>query len=47
MDELKKMREQLEMCDEIIIDTLKMRYQIVQDITGYKQKHGLNIVQVQ
>lgn len=45
MNELTKQREQLEMCDEIIIDALKMRYQIVQGITAYKQAHDLDIVQ--
>ena len=44
MDELTKLRENLEICDEVIIDTLRMRYQIVEEITVFKQQHGLSIV---
>ncbi len=45
MDTLKKLRNDLDMCDEIIIDALRMRYQIIQEITNYKQEHDINIVQ--
>ena len=38
MDELKKLRNDLDMCDEILIDALRMRCQIIQEITNYKQK---------
>lgn len=31
------------MCDEIILDALSMRYQIVEDITSYKQEGNLPI----
>ncbi|MGN1267582.1 MAG: shikimate kinase, partial [Dorea sp.] len=44
MDQLTKLREQLEMCDKIVLDALKMRYQIVENITVFKQEHGLDIV---
>ena len=43
MDELKKLRNDLDMCDEILIDALRMRCQIIQEITNYKQKNGLPI----
>ena len=36
MDELKKLRNDLDMCDEILIDALRMRCQIIQEITNYK-----------
>ena len=42
MDQLTKLREQLEMCDKIVLDALKMRYQIVENITVFKQEHGLD-----
>ena len=45
MDELKKLRNDLDMCDEILIDALRMRCQIIQEITNYKQKNGLPIYQ--
>ena len=35
MDQLTKLSEQLEMCDKIVLDTLKMRYQIVENITEF------------
>lgn len=44
MDQLTKLREQLEMCDRVVLDALKMRYQIVENITVFKQEHGLDIV---
>lgn len=47
MEELKKLRNDLDMCDEIIIDALRMRYQIIQEITNYKQANGMQVVQVE
>ena len=47
MDELKKLRNDLDMCDEILIDALLMRCQIIQEITNYKQKNGLPIYQAE
>ena len=47
MDELKKLRNDLDMCDEILIDALRMRCQIIQEITNYKQKNGLPIYQAE
>ncbi|HAJ74228.1 MAG TPA: chorismate mutase [Lachnospiraceae bacterium] len=44
MQELKRLRDHLQMCDELILDALKMRYQIVEDITNYKQEHGEPVV---
>lgn len=45
MSELNKLRNDLDMCDEIIIDALRMRYQIIQEITNYKQANGIQVVQ--
>lgn len=47
MKELEKLRHDLDMCDEIIIDALRMRYQIIQEITNYKQKNGIEVFQPQ
>ena len=33
------------MCDEIILDALAMRYRMIEDITAYKRKRDLPIVQ--
>ena len=41
MDELKKLRNDLDMCDEILIDALRMRCQIIQEITNYKRTSDL------
>ena len=45
MEKLKKLRNDLEMCDEVIIDMLRMRFQIVQELANYKQETGMQIVQ--
>ena len=45
MKDLDKLRNDLDMCDEIIVDALRMRYQIIQEITNYKQDNGIEIVQ--
>lgn len=45
MKELDKLRNDLDMCDEIIVDALRMRYQIIQEITNYKQENGIQVVQ--
>lgn len=44
-NKLDYLRENLEMCDEIILDALAMRYRMIEDITAYKRKHDLPIVQ--
>ena len=45
MSKLEYLRENLEMCDEIILDALCMRYRIIEDITTCKRKKSLAIVQ--
>ncbi len=45
MNKLDYLRENLEMCDEIILDALTMRYRMIEDITAYKRKKDLPIVQ--
>lgn len=45
MEKLKKLRNDLDMCDEIIADAMRMRFQIVQELTNYKQEHGMSMVQ--
>ncbi len=45
MKDLDKLRNDLDMCDEIIVDALRMRYQIIQEITNYKQENGMEVVQ--
>lgn len=45
MSKLDYLRENLEMCDEIILDALAMRYRMIEDITAYKRKRDLPIVQ--
>lgn len=47
MDQLTKLREQLEICDKVLLDALEMRYHIVEHITQYKQEHGLDVVHLQ
>lgn len=47
MNDLEKSRKNLDMCDEILIDVLRMRFQIIQDITAYKKANHINIVQLQ
>lgn len=44
MEELKRLRGQLELCDDMILDALRLRYQIVEDITLYKQEHNMPVV---
>ena len=44
-NKLDYLRENLEMCDEIILDALAMRYRMIEDITAYKRKRDLPIVQ--
>ena len=44
MDQLTKLREQLEMCDRVVLDALRMRYQIVENITVFKKEHDLSVV---
>lgn len=45
MEKLNKLRNDLDMCDEIIADALRMRFQIIQELTGYKQENGIAMVQ--
>lgn len=45
MEKIKKLRNDLEMCDEVILDMLRMRAEIVQELTNYKQEHGIAVVQ--
>lgn len=47
MDKLEKLRNDLYMCDEVIIDMLRMRCQIVQELVNYKQENGIPTVQPQ
>lgn len=44
MEELKRLRSQLELCDDMLLDALRLRYQIVEDITLYKHEHNLPVV---
>lgn len=44
MEELNRLRSQLELCDDMILDALRLRYQIVEDITLYKQEHDMPVV---
>lgn len=46
MDKLNKLRNDLEMCDDVIIDMLRLRYQIVQELINYKQDHQMSVVQL-
>lgn len=45
MNKLDKLRNDLDMCDEVIIDMLRMRAQIVQELINYKQANGIPTVQ--
>ena len=45
MDELQKLRMNLQQCDNIILDALLMRNQIVEEIMEYKERDGLPIIQ--
>lgn len=47
MDKLEQLRKNLEMCDEVIIDMMRMRYQIVSELINYKQEHHLPTVQLE
>ena len=46
MEDLKNLRTHLEMCDDIILDALKMRCEIVENITNYKHLHEMPIVHI-
>lgn len=45
MDELQKLRMNLQQCDNIILDALLIRNQIVEEIMEYKERNGLPIIQ--
>lgn len=45
LEQLEQLRAHLDMCDGIILDALRMRNKITEDITEYKQSHHMQIVQ--
>ncbi|UNT96107.1 shikimate kinase [Allobaculum mucilyticum] len=45
MNKLEKLRNDLDLCDEILIDTLRMRSQIIQELIVTKQELGIAAVQ--
>lgn len=45
MDKLERLRETLEQCDEVILNGLLMRNQIIEDIMACKEANGLQILQ--
>lgn len=45
MEKLQKLSNDLDMCDEVIMDILRMRCQIVQELIHYKQENGLSPIQ--
>lgn len=45
MNRLEKLRNDLDLCDEIIIDTLRMRSQIIQELISVKQELQIAAVQ--
>lgn len=47
MDQLKKLRNDLDLCDEVIVDVLRMRCQIVQELIHCKQEQGIAVVQLE
>ncbi len=46
MDKLNKLRNDLEMCDDVLIDMLRLRYQIVQELINFKQENHMSVVQL-
>ena len=44
-DRLRELRENLQQCDEIIMDALLMRGRIIEDIMSFKENHGMPIMQ--
>lgn len=47
MNKLAKLRNDLEMCDEIVVDALRMRFQIIQELTAWKKENGIKTVQLE
>lgn len=45
MDKLEKLRNGLDLCDEILINTLRMRSQMIQEFISCKQELGIAAVQ--
>ncbi|UNT92282.1 hypothetical protein [Allobaculum sp. Allo2] len=45
MDKLEKLRNDLDLCDEILINTLRMRSQMIQEFISCKQELGIAAVQ--
>lgn len=45
MDNLLEIRKNIEACDDIIIEALTNRMNYIQDIIGYKRKHGIAVFQ--
>lgn len=41
MDKLEKLNQNLDLCDEAIMDMLRMRYQIVQEMANHKKENGI------
>ena len=44
-DRLEELRENLQHCDEIIMDALLMRGRIIEDIMSYKEAQGMPVIQ--
>lgn len=44
-ERLAELRENLQQCDEIIMDALLMRSRIIEDIMSWKESHGMQIMQ--
>lgn len=47
MEQLEELRARLDMCDGIILDALRMRNKITEDIAEYKRSHNMQIVQLE
>ena len=45
MEQIEELRARLDMCDGIILDALRMRNKITEDIAEYKRSHNMQIVQ--
>lgn len=45
MNQLEKLRRDLNLCDEILIDTLQMRSRIVQELISFKREMGIAVLQ--
>lgn len=45
MEQLEMLRDDLAQCDEILLNALLMRNRVVEQITAYKEAHGIPILQ--